>query len=595
MIRARRLQRALLGAAFLGIGCTGSITGDRPGSTDPDPSGTKPTPGKPNPTNPTNPSPNPDPRPTPTPTPAPDGTIDLAGPTGLRRLTIFEYNNTIRDLLGDRTSAAAGGAVAVDLASDVGFVNGAKITTSVDARQFLDLSDKLSGGAGSRLATLLPQGCAAPAASAEEGCARNFVKQFGLRAFRRPLTTDEEGDLMTLYTKQRSAEIGANFQDAIKILISGILQSPYFLYRWEIGEAPLKDGVLYRLNSYEIASRLSYFIWASMPDDALFQAAGKNDLQSPDRIAQEARRMLADPKAKDGIRDFTLQWLDVTAVPDLQKDDSYTAYNQDVGKAMLDETAEFMAGVLGGADGKRTLETLLTSNTSYVNAKLATLYGMKGVTGDNLRPMPLAAGERAGILTQGSFLAAKAEGDADHPVKRGVLVLHNVLCDNIPPPVGIDVPPLPDRKPGQTTRQRYEEIVKGKQLCEGCHSRINPVGFAFENYDAVGQYRTQEDGLAVDASGSYTLTSGGAPITFKNAIEFVKQLPQRQEVRDCVSKQWLRYMLRRSEMTKEEGGSLKLLAGEFQKSGYDLREAIIATTKTRAFTHRQPLEGEGLK
>ena len=168
----------------------------------------------------------------------PSGAVDSAGPMPLRRLTLFEYNNTLRDLLGDTTAPGKEGTLNIDVPTNVGYVNGAKISQANDARQFLDLSVTLSEGAASRLGMLLPQGCAAPAANAEEKCARDFIKGFGLRAFRRPVTSAEETDLFDLYTKQRAAPISGNFAEAVRVLIAGMVQSPYFMYRWEGGDSP---------------------------------------------------------------------------------------------------------------------------------------------------------------------------------------------------------------------------------------------------------------------------------------------------------------------------------------------------------------------
>jgi hypothetical protein len=564
-----------MGVAF-GVGCTGTIGGggqtigpdgtpvDNPGGGGPVNTGPKPMP------------------------PKPGETPDLAGPMPLRRLTIFEFNNTIRDLLGDGSNPGAN--LAVDLPSAVGYGAGAKIVTSVDARAFLDLSTKVGDGLTAKLASLLPQGCAAPAASGEDGCARMFIKSFGLRAYRRPLLADEEDDLHALYTKQRSAEIGASYLDAIRTMVVGILQSPYFLYRWELGGAPQKDGVLVKLNSYEIASRLSYYIWATMPDQALFDAAGRNELQTPDQITAQARRMMKDAKFKDGIADFSQQWLGVVGLPTLEKDESFTAYNAEVGQSMMDETANFFASLMYGPQAAGKLNDLYASNKTVVDDKLAKFYGVTAGAGGQAT---FKDTERAGILTQAAFVAAHADGDYPHPVKRGVHVLRNVFCLDIPgPPDGLVIPPLAERKMGDTTRGRFESAVAGKDICLSCHKMINPTGFAFEIYDAVGQYRTTEDGLKVDASGTIKLPS--MDLTFQNAIELSKQIGQTPEARDCMSRQWLRYVMRRME-TADEAGSFKLALADFEKAQFDLRELMVSTTKTRAFTHRQPQEGEGSK
>jgi hypothetical protein len=575
-MRTGRLPRLLIGVAVIGLGCTGTIDGGKTGGGDNRPDDTVDNPD--------------DPKPMP---PKPGETPNLAGVMPLRRLTIFEYNNTVRDLLGDGSSPASGGAVAVDLPTAVGFVNGAKITTSVDARQFLDLSQKLGDMDAAKLATLLPDGCGAAAASAEDGCARNFIKKFGLRAYRRPLVTDEENDLYKLYTTQRSAPISATFPEAIKVLIAGMLQSPYFLYRWELADKPQEaGGGLVRLNSYEIASKLSYFFWASMPDQALFDAAARNDLQSVERIGQEAKRLMGDAKFKDGLRDFSLQWLAVSGLPTMEKDGAFENYTAQVGEAMLNETTDFFVNLMFGSQATGKLEALFTSTATTINGPLAKLYGVNGVTGDAAKSATLPAAQRAGILTQGAFLAAHADADYSHPVKRGVHVLHNVFCIDIPGPDDIEVPPLKEREPGQTTRKRYEDAIAGKQICASCHNTINPVGFAFEQYDAVGQFRTEEDKQPVDASGKLTLTSGD--LVFKDGLEFNKKLPQVPEVQKCMSKQWLRYAMRRMEVP-EEAGSFERIYDAFSKSSFDLRELLVATTKQIAFTHRKPQPGEGQK
>jgi hypothetical protein len=583
MSRTGRLPRLLAGVALMGLGCTGNIGGGRK-STDPngggDMDGTE-TPGGGGKGGSGMVTPPPD-------KPKPGETPNLAGAMPLRRLTIFEYNNTVRDLLGDTSSPAAN--LAVDIPSAVGYVNGARIVTSVDARSFLDLSQKLTDTAAAKLASILPSGCATPAATGEDGCATQFIEQFGLRAFRRPLTSDEKADLKSLYTKQRGAEIGASYIDAIRLVVTGMLQSPYFLYRWELGDAPQKDGVLVKLNSYEIASRLSYFFWATMPDSKLFEAAGRNELQNPDQIAAQARRMMGDGKFKDGILDFSQQWLGVVGLPTLEKDASFMNYSAEVGQSMLDETSAFFGSLMFGPNATGSLDALYSSTASFADAKLAKLYGTT-VSGDGQQPVSLNGTQRAGILTQAAFLAGHADADYPHPVKRGVHVLRNVLCQDIPgPPDGLVIPPLAERQAGDTTRMRFEAAVAGKMICLSCHSRINPTGFAFETYDAVGQYRTMEDGQKVDASGALTLDSG--TLTFKDGVDFSKQLAKTPEARDCMSKQWLRYVLRRIEVP-EEAGSFKLALEEFANSKYDLRELMIATTKTRAFTHRQPQPGEG--
>jgi hypothetical protein len=299
---------------------------------------------------------------------------------------------------------------------------------------------------------------------------------------------------------------------------------------------------------------------------------------------------MGDVKFKDGLRDFSLQWLAVSGLPTMEKDAVFTNYNVEVGQAMLNETTDFFTGLLYGSKATGKLQELFTSNVTTVGGPLAKIYGVSGVTGDQPQPTTLPMDQRAGILTQAAFLATHADADYSHPVKRGVHVLHNVLCINIPGPDNVVVPPLKERKQGQTTRQRYEEAVAGNAVCLGCHDRINPVGFAFEQYDAVGQFRTLEDTLKVDASGTVPLPSGD--LSFTSGVDFARKLASTKEVQGCMSKQWLRYILRRMEVD-DEAGSFERALADFSKSQWDLRELLVATTKTVAFTHRKPQPGEG--
>jgi len=451
----------------------------------------------------------------------------------------------------------------------------------------MELAEKISTAGMAHLATLAPQGCSAPAASAEMDCAKQFITQFGLRAYRRPLDSGEQADLLDLYTKVRGSDVGLTYSEAIRTLIAGMLQSPMFAYRWELGTAATKDGVLVKLNDYEVASRLSYMTLASMPDAELFTAAAAGGLTDPDKIAAQARRLLASPKAKAGLGEFITQWLGVTELPMLSKDDTFTKYTPQVGTSMLKETGMFFASLLQGGSGK--LEELYTSTKSFADGPLAALYGIQGVTGADMKPVTLDPTQRAGILTQGSYLAYQAEGDHPHPIHRGLLVLDKVLCTPITPPKDFVPPPVHDVMPGVSNRKRYEDSTSVNNSCSACHTTINGIGFAFENYDAVGQYRTDDQG-PVNASGSVTL--GGNEVNFRNALEFTKAVSTSAEARDCFVTQFLEYSLRRPLLANEQG-SIDAMAAAFKASGYDLRELLVATTKTLAFTHRQPLAGEG--
>ena len=218
--------------------------------------------------------------------------------------------------------------------------------------------------------------------------------------------------------------------------------------------------------------------------------------------------MIKDPKYKDGIKDFSVQWLGVNGLRQHGEGPQLRQLRRGHRPVAAQRDAPTFFSNLMSEQGGGKLEALFSSSSSFLDAKLAKLYGVSGVTGDDFKPTTLNPMERAGILTQGAFLAAHSDADYSHPVKRGVHFLHNVVCVDIPSPDGIDVPPLSERKPGQTTRQRYEEATSVNAVCNGCHERIHGAGFALESYDAVGQFRTMEDGKPVDASGYLPLASG---------------------------------------------------------------------------------------
>jgi hypothetical protein len=216
---------------------------------------------------------------------------------------------------------------------------------------------------------------------------------------------------------------------------------------------------------------------------------------------------------------------------------------------------------------------------------------MTNVTGTQLQQVNLNPNQRAGILTHGSILAATSDADEAHPVHRGLEVLEKVLCTVIVPPQDFVPPPVKDVSPTLSNRQRFEEATNGGPSCQGCHVKINGMGFAFENYDAVGGWRDTDAGMPVNASGSFPFSTG--EVTYKNAVELTKHIAKSKEARDCFAKQFLEYTLRRPIIDAVEEGSLEGIGKSFADSDYDLKELLVATTKARAFTHRAPLAGEG--
>jgi hypothetical protein len=508
-----------------------------------------------------------------------------AGPASFRRLTRLEYNNTIRDLLGDASEPA--NELPGDTTSEKsGFVKGGPVSR-VDAEHFVEITEALAARAAKHLGDFLPCAPTPTAAEAQARCAQDFIARFGRRAYRRPLTAAEGRALFELYARQRT-KVKHDFPNAIRVVMTAMLLSPSFLYRWELApHAAIHDGAVLRFNPYETASRLSYFLWASMPDEPLFAAAAAGKLETPEQIGEQARRLLKDPRARDGVGDFFVQWLDVAGLPEARKSRRvYRPYSKALVESMLAESRTFATSLI--LEGDADLQILLTGTVSYVDEGLAKLYGVQGVTGPGLRPVALPAGERAGILTHASFLAMHATGDQSHPVKRGVEVLQRVLCLDLPLPPD-NVPDPKQATADTSTRERFAE--HGKNACAtDCHDLIDPLGFAFEHYDAVGAYRALDGGKPVDASGS--LTADGKDKAFEDAVDLMGFLARSQEVHDCMAQQWLRYALRRKEVAAD-GPSLEAVKEVFRRTS-DLRELMVAITETRAFTHRAASAGEAL-
>jgi hypothetical protein len=585
-------QALAISVAFSGIAaCTGQIeTGDRgskaPGVQDPGvPGGTPGVPG-----GGSDPGvPGGTPGTTPGGTGAPNAPAE-PGTAPLRRLTIKEYTNTVRDLLGSGT--AARGTLSVDQ-DTAGFTVGGPVSTTIDASRLLDSADQLATAAAAKISSLVSCPNLAPDPAAEATCAKTFIQQFGKRAFRRPLDNDEVADLMTVYTAHRDAAIGSAFPDAIRSVVAAMLASPFFLYRAELGSAkPLRDGAFVRFNPYEIASRLSYSLWATMPDDALFAEADAGRLTTPAQIEAQARRMLKDPRVADTIADFHRQWLEIdTFETEPPKDARFKEYTPQLVQAMMAETTSFVNDLFIGPQATGSLEKFFTATTTKVDPALAKLYGVTNVpAGTGPQVVNLNPKERAGILTQAGYIAMHSDLAESHPVRRGAAMMRRVFCTEITPPANMDVGEAKAPAPGLTTRERYAEHAL--QPCATCHRLTDPIGFAFENYDAIGAYRATEQGKAVDASGVMDFPSG--QVKFQNAVELAKQLPQVKEVQQCMATQWLRYMLRRNEFAGDQA-ALQLAAEAMNKSSFDMREMLVALITSRAFTHRTPSQGEVLQ
>lgn len=368
----------------------------------------------------------------------------------------------------------------------------------------------------------------------DAACAEAYIDDFGGRAFRRPLSAEESGIFVDLYTE---VEAEQGFDVAMDAVVQAVLQSPQFLYRIELGDPTVTDPVV-PLTSHELATRLSYLLWASTPDDALLAAASDDSLRDPTVLAGQVDRMLADPRARDVVGRFVEQWTGIGELESATKDAlSHPTWTPELAADLVEETRRFSADVV--FDGEGTLEALLTATHTVANQSVAAHYGVAGPgSDDEWVAIDLPADQRAGLLTQASLLASAAHNNQTSPVHRGLFVYEQLFCGVQPqPPDDLDItlPPLDD---SISTRERFARHTQDP-LCADCHSYMDPIGFGFEHYDPTGAWRdTEGDGIPIDASGVLTYSSQQG--RFDGAIELSGRVAAADEVRSCFVTQWFR-------------------------------------------------------
>ena len=500
------------------------------------------------------------------------------GGAPIRRMTRFEYNNAVRDLLGDATRPAD---TFVAEEEALGFNNQATAlgVTQLLAEQYMEASEGIAERAATDWKKVLP---CDPVKTGEDTCAVQFIASFGQKAFRRPLAQAESDRLQQLYAWGKQKH---DFSTGLQLVIQAALQSPRFLYRVEMGmPSPLKDQAdVTELDPWEVASRLSFLIWSSIPDDELFAAARSNSLHDPATIEAQARRMLEDPRARDAVANFHAQWLGLSRIETLDKDATvYPTYTPALRPLWEKETLSFLDHVVFD-DAKGDVKTMLTAPYSMMNADLAAFYGVTGPKGEGFEQVSLDPKQRAGLLTQASLLAVNAKPNQSSPVHRGKLVRERLLCQPLPPPPNnVNIQP-PDVDPKATTRDKFAQH-SSDPYCAGCHKLMDPIGFGFESYDGIGQFRTKDHGFPVDASGELTGTrdSDGK---FDGAIELAARLGDSAEVRECVATQWFRFGYGHGE-EKADSCAMSQLQDAFRAAGYNVKELLVALTRTDAFRYR---------
>lgn len=494
--------------------------------------------------------------------------LDLGvGPSPLRRLTKRQYENVVRDALG------ADVPLAESLPDDVA-IGGFEGPAGARPNELLVARAQRAAQAAAaflvsdhaRLARVL--GCESWTTAEERtGCLERLMAGTASRLVRRPLTVEERQRLLTRAAGWMQE---LDFEAAVQLTLEALLQSPAMLYRPEPGPS---------LDAFALASRLSFLLWDSGPDDALFDAAKNGQLVSRAQVRSQAERMVRDPKVTRGMWNFHRQWLGLERLlldehaqrtPDV--DPAWTPQTQ---RAAFEESRRFVEWVM---ETRGTLGALLTNRTALLDAEAARLYRVSSFTPGT--PVELDPAERSGILTRVAFLAATSHRGATSPPIRGSATMLRMRCTQVPPPPpGVDTSiPRPDGG-ARTTRQLVEARTSAP-TCIACHHSLNALGFGFEHYDAAGQFRAQEAGVAVDSS--FTLEGGELDGTYPSVLELGPRLAASREVQTCTTSMWVHYALGRAPVDAEQGW-LDLVTQRFIASNGDVRALLVDLASSPSF------------
>jgi hypothetical protein len=510
--------------------------------------------------------------------------------TRVRRLTKVELLTSANVVLGQDTTAALSNLDA-DSQINGSFSNSDQLVVSDSFANSLNLAADTIATQFKTTVTKTAYGttCFSTDAAAET-CAQTFIRSFGKKAFRRDVTVDDVTALMAVYSAGREVGIDGNagdrFSTGLTWVVRAVVQSPDFLYLTELGDPAVANGGQTTLLASEVASALSYSILGTPPDDALVAAATQNQLATPEqRAAQAARLIAAYPDGwKQQMRMFVTQWLGINfSRPEWEKStDAFPSFSDGLKGALETETGMFIDDWATLADGPR-LDTLLTTPSTFINSVNAPVYGVTA-TGTTFRKTSLDPTQRSGILTFAGFLGSTSHIAETSPVLRGKAILQKFLCRSPPPPPPV-IPPLPpmDQSAPTTTRARFDAHVSNP-ACSGCHSTFQPMGEAFEEFDALGAFRTTQNGFPIDSSGALVGSTGGdKPV--RNAIELSQILSQSQDTFDCVSQQAFRFTIGRLEADYDQCGIAKATQA-FSTSHLDIRELIAGIVRSDSFVAR---------
>jgi hypothetical protein len=506
------------------------------------------------------------------------------GGAPLRRLTRFEYNNTVRDLLRDTTSPAS---VFPSELSGNGFANDAlqQPVSSLLAKNYADAAAALAATATATpaaLGLLAPCGSSVTTAT-EASCGRTIIETFVPQAYRRPLVAGEADEYQALFETVRTAN---GFASAVAAVIEAALQAPDFLYRVEFGVADSGNPALKRPTGHEMATRLSYLFLGSQPDAALTAAAASGELLTNAGVLAQAQRLIGVDKTREVVtyffRNLLPYYSETQSITRTQA--TFPDFSGAIGALMREETSTFLDKEV--FEGPGTWTNILTAPYTYVNATLAAYYGIPNVTGDAFQKVNTDPTQRLGLLTQGALMVGTTVTDFTNPVRRGGFIINELMCRHMELPTDPEIlaqvkPPDPYSAP--TGRQRYS-IHSEQGVCAGCHAVLDPLGFALENYDAVGRYRATENDVVIDASGEVPDMPNGA---VSGPIELAQKLAANEEVQNCFASKWLDFAYGQTLHADHAADqcSREQLAAAFRASGFNVKQLLVDLTQTDGFLY----------
>ncbi len=514
--------------------------------------------------------------PPPKPTPVPEPMQIEPAPGGIRRLTGSQITNSVTDLLG---TAAAAQLSLPDTPQLHGFESIAATELSVSSNEVANIESTFTNSIDAALTDLTSIAAIAPCVNTpSDACYTEVAQQFGRMAWRRPLDADEVATLVSLGEAGKTWASG-DFDQGLKYELSAIFQSPSFLYLTEIGELDAKTNQRV-LTGYELASRMSFFLVHRTPDSELLADAEKGDLATEAGIRASAARLLTKTEAQAALDRFYGELFYLRDLPDVQKDPVlYPEYNAALAGAMEESTLQFIRDLVWtrNADARE----LFTSPDVFIDANTAPIYGQSSPATTWAKVTLPEGQKRAGLIGQVGFLARFAHPGLTSPTRRGRFVQERLLCNEIPSPPPGQNTNIPEEMPGQpmTMKQKLSQHETDPK-CAGCHLDMDPIGFALENYDAIGRFRSDDRGLALDTSGSVAALGGGA--AFSSAAELGTFIHDSPATTTCMIKNFIRGSMGHLE-TKGESEAIAALDKSFADGGHSLKGLLAELCTSPAF------------